>query len=88
MRDTIKILNMCFYFLCTLTAIYYMPPSEDLASFGSGSDLLQTNGRAWTLPLYGLSSHRSYFPLYAKLREEQLVPDELDAALSTLPSIV
>ena len=29
---------------------------------------------------------KGYFPLYEKLREERLVPDDLHAVLSTLPS--
>ena len=61
-------------------------PSDDPASFESGSDLLLPNGRPWsrslcTLPKYGAA-------LYGKLREERLVPDDLDAALSTLHSKV
>ena len=58
--------------------------SDDHASFESGSDLLLTNGRPWTRPLYALSKY--HLPLYEKLREDRLVPDDLDAALSTLPS--
>ena len=57
--------------------------SDDPASFESGSDLLLTNGRPWTRPLSALS--KLYFPLYEKLREERLVPDDLDTVLSTLP---
>ena len=59
-------------------------PSDDPASFESGSDLLLTNGQPWARPLYVLS--RCYVPLYEKLREEQLVSDDLDRVLSTLPS--
>ena len=58
--------------------------SDDPASFESGSDLLLLNGQPWSRPLYSLSKH--YPPLYEKLREDQLVPDDLDTALSTLPS--
>jgi hypothetical protein len=58
--------------------------SDDPASFESGSDLLQSNGRPWSRPLYHLSKY--YSPLYEKLREERFVPDDLDAALSTIPS--
>ena len=58
--------------------------SIDPASFESGSDLLLPNGRIWTRPLYYLS--RFNHPLYEKLREERLVPDDLDTAISTLPS--
>ena len=56
--------------------------SDDLTSFESGSDLLLINGRTWTRPLCTLSNH--YLPLYKKLREDQLIPDDLDAFLSTL----
>jgi hypothetical protein len=60
--------------------------SDDVASsFESGSDLLLTNGWAWARPLSVLSSGSYYSHLYAKLREDQLVPDDLDAVLSTLP---
>jgi hypothetical protein len=60
--------------------------SDDPASFESGSDLLLTNlnGRPWSRPLYHLQ--RYYSPLYEKLREERFVPDDLDTALSTIPS--
>ena len=58
--------------------------NEDPASFGSGSDLLLSNGRAWTRPLYSVSK---YYPtLYDKLRDDRLIPDDLDAVLSTLPT--
>ena len=56
--------------------------SDDPASFESGSDLLRSNGRPWSRPLHALPKY--YNPLYKKLREEQLVPDDLDAILSTL----
>ena len=58
--------------------------SDDPASFESGSDLLRTNGRTWSRTLYGVSKY--YIPLYKKLREELIVPDDLDAALSSFPS--
>ena len=58
--------------------------SDDPACFENGSDLLRTDGQPWTRPLYSLSKH--YLLLYDKLREERLVPDDLDTALSTLPS--
>ena len=58
--------------------------SDDPASFESGSDLLRSNGQPWSRPLHALPKY--YNPLYEKLREDQLVPDDLDAALSTLPS--
>jgi hypothetical protein len=57
--------------------------SDDPASFQSGSDLMKPNGQAWSRPLIVLS--KLYPPLYGKLREELLVPDDLDAVLSTLP---
>jgi len=58
--------------------------SDDPASFERGSDLLLTNGRPWSRPLYALSKYCP--PLYEKLREERFVPDDLDTALSTIPS--
>ena len=58
--------------------------SDDPASFKNGSDLLLPNGQAWSRPLYSLSKY--YLPLYEKLREDQLVPDDLDTVLSTLLS--
>ena len=57
--------------------------SDDPASFESGSDLMMINGQAWSRPLCVVSKY--YIPLYEKLREELLVPDELDAVLSTFP---
>ena len=57
--------------------------SSDDASFESGSDLLKKNGQTWSRPLHVVS--KCYIPLYEKLREEGIVPDDLDAALSTLP---
>jgi hypothetical protein len=54
------------------------------ASFESGSDLLLLNGQPWSRPLFVLSKY--YKPLYEKLREDQLVPDDLDAILSTFTS--
>ena len=58
--------------------------SDDPASFESGSDLLRMDGQIWSRPLCYLS--KLYFHLYQKLREELLVPDDLDTALSTLLS--
>jgi hypothetical protein len=52
------------------------------ASFKSGSDLLLRNGQPWTRPLYILP--QSCKALYEKLREDGLVPDDLDAILSTV----
>ena len=57
--------------------------SDDFASFESGSDLMTINGEVWSRPLIILS--KCYYPLYEKLREELLVPDDLDAVLSTFP---
>jgi hypothetical protein len=59
---------------------------DNFASFESGSDLLRTNGRPWSRPLYFVSKYSSYRLLYEKLREDRLVPDDLDAALSTFPA--
>jgi hypothetical protein len=58
--------------------------SDDPSSFKSGSDVLRSDGQLWSRPLHALPKY--YSPLYDKLREEQFVPDDLDAALSTLPS--
>jgi hypothetical protein len=58
--------------------------SDDPASFESGSDLLRADGQPWSRPLYHLSKY--YSPLYEKLKEERFVSDDLDAALSTLPT--
>ena len=53
--------------------------SDDPASFESGSDLLRANGQLWSRPLHSLPK---YYPLlYEKLREELLVPDDLDTML-------
>ena len=58
--------------------------SNDTASFESGSDLLRPDGQIWFRPLTYLST--SLPSLYNKLREDQLVPDDLDRVLTTLPS--
>ena len=58
--------------------------SDDPASFENGSDLIKINGQVWSRPLFVLS--KLYPPLYEKLREELLVPDNLDAVLSTFPN--
>jgi hypothetical protein len=78
---------------------YYAPPErpriageirlrlatdDSFASFESGSDLLRINGRPWSRPLYFVSKY--YRLLYERLREDRLVPDDLDAALSTFPA--
>jgi hypothetical protein len=57
---------------------------DDPASFDSGSDLMKPNGQLWSRPLCTLPIN--YQPVYEKLREEGLVPDDLDAVLSTLTS--
>ena len=57
--------------------------SDDPASFENGSDLKKLNGQVWSRPLFALS--KFFIPLYDKLREELLVPDDLDAVLSTFP---
>ena len=61
--------------------------NDDPASFESGSDVLRTNGQPWSRPLYGLSFLGKLHPLYEKLREEQLVPDDLDRIMRTLPRV-
>ena len=58
--------------------------SDDPASFESGSDLMKVNGQVWSRPLFVLS--KNYISLYDKLREELLVPDNLDVVLSTFPN--
>jgi hypothetical protein len=58
--------------------------SDDPASFESGSDLLKLNGQPWSRPVCILP--RYYNSLYEKLREDRLVPDNLDAILSTFTS--
>ena len=58
--------------------------SDDPASFASGSDLLRKNGQVWSRPLFNIS--KTFTPLYQKLREDGLVPDDLDSILSTFPS--
>ena len=57
--------------------------SDDHASFESGFDLLKSNGQPWSRSLFQISKY--YIPLYKKLREDGLVPDDLDAVLSTFP---
>ena len=59
--------------------------SDNPASFENGSDLLLSNGQPWFRPLDIVS--KWYTPLYEKLREERLVPDDLDSVLSTFPRI-
>ena len=58
--------------------------SDNHASFERGSDLLRPNGQIWSYSLYSLQ--KKYPLLYEKLREDRLVPDDLDTALSNLPS--
>ena len=57
---------------------------DDPVSFESGSDLLSLNGQPWSRPLYVPS--KCYIPLYEKLREGRLAPDDLDAVLSAFPT--
>ena len=57
--------------------------SNDPASFESGSDLLDGDDQLWSRPLYSLSKY--YIPLYEKLKEDRLLPDDLVTALSTFP---
>ena len=57
--------------------------SDDHASFESGFDLLKSNGQPWSRSIFQISKY--YIPLYKKLREDGLVPDDLDAVLSTFP---
>ena len=59
-------------------------PSDDPASFASGSDLLRKNGQVWSRPLFNF---KTFIPLYQKLREDGLVPDDLDSILSTFPGV-
>ena len=42
------------------------------------------DGQLWSRPLYSLSKY--YIPLYEKLKEDRLLPEDLVTALSTLPS--
>ena len=58
--------------------------SDQPESFKSGSDLLGLDGQPWSLSVYAVS--KQYSSLYEKLRDEGLVPDDLDAVLSTFPS--
>ena len=59
--------------------------SDNPESFESGFDLLKVNGQPWSRPLYVVA--KCYYPLYKSLRGDQLVPDDLDAVVSTLPPI-
>ena len=59
-------------------------PSDDPASFASGTDLLRSNGQPWSRPLWSLSKQCLF--LYTKLREEGLVSDDVDSILSTWPT--
>ena len=58
--------------------------SNDTALFESGWDLLRPDGQMWSHPLFLLPKVLS--PLYEKLREDQLIPDDLDRVLVALPS--
>ena len=57
--------------------------SDNPASFATGLDLLKIDGQLWSRPLLAISKY--YSPLYAKLRQDGLVPDDLASILSTLP---
>jgi hypothetical protein len=57
---------------------------NDSAFFESGSDLLLPDGHPWSRPLYSVS--KLYPLLYEKLREDRLIPDDLDTGLAALPS--
>jgi hypothetical protein len=59
--------------------------SDDPASFHSGSDLLISNDRPWSRPLHVVS--KCYTPLYENMRDDQLIPDDLHAILSTFPPL-
>ena len=58
--------------------------SNDTAFFESGWDLLRPDGQIWSRSLFHLS--KFYHPLYEKLREDQLIPDDLDKVLAAFPS--
>ena len=58
--------------------------SNDATFFENGSDLLRPDGQMWSHPLFLLPKVLS--PLYEKLREDQLIPDDLDKVLAALPS--
>ena len=58
--------------------------SNDTAFFESGWDLLRPDGQIWSRPLFQLP--KFFPPLYEKLREEELIPDDLDKALAAFPS--
>ena len=57
--------------------------SNDTAFFESGWDLLRPDGQIWSRPLFQLP--KFFPPLYEKLREEELIPDDLDKALAAFP---
>ena len=59
--------------------------SDDHASFQTGSDLLKSDGQIWSRPLHVLPER--YSPLYETLKEDKLIPDDLDAVLLSFPSI-
>ena len=58
--------------------------SNDTAFFESGWDLLRLDGQIWSRSLFHLS--KFYHPLYEKLREDHLIPDDLDKVLAAFPS--
>ena len=57
--------------------------SNDSAFFESGWDLLRPDGQVWSRPLFQLP--KFFPPLYEKLREDELIPDDLDKALAAFP---
>ena len=59
--------------------------SDHHTSFRNGSDLLKPTGQPWSRPLYIVSN--CYSSLYRNLREDHLIPDDLDAVLSSLPPV-
>ena len=60
---------------------FQVASSDDHASFESGLNLLRPSGQIWSRSL-----QKRYPLLYEKLREDQLVPDNLDTVLLALPS--
>ena len=57
--------------------------SNDTAFFESGWDLLRPDGQIWSRPLFQFS--KALHPLYERLREDRLIPDDLNEALAALP---
>jgi len=57
---------------------------NDSASFESGSDVLRPDGRSWSRSIYYVSKY--FPPLYQRLKEDGLIPDDLHKVLAALPS--